>query len=295
MSRLNLLLLTLTLAFAVITAIWFYPVQDDFRVSNTSWNGLSKASATLNATTIDSLSRLPAKEQGTALLLIPYDTFTLEELNRLESYVLDGGTLILMDDYGNGNDVLEKLGVAWRFAKTPLLDPLLNYRNENFPTIANFNDVPFVSETDVMVLNHGTCLIGVPQDQVVASSSHFSFLDTDGDRVYNEEDEQKGPFTVIAYTVLGEGNLIAISDPSFIINSMIDVENNYDILYLATMISTTKPVVYLTQSHLTESAFFKTKTALGNVRNALAHPAVLSGVVGAVMLLVLSPTRNTRR
>ncbi|MFC1951168.1 DUF4350 domain-containing protein [Chloroflexota bacterium] len=295
MSRLKLLGIAIAVAVAVVTALWFYPLENDFSVDNSSWNGLSTISARLKTTSIDSFSRLPAKEEGTAFILIPYSTFTDEELSQLESYVLQGGTLILMDDYGYGNQVLERLDVEYRFTNTPLLDLLINSKNASFPKITDFSDMPLVSGIDAIVYDHGSCLTNVPQNQIVARSSNFSFLDMDGNLIYDNVEEEKGPFAVIAYTVLGEGRVIAISDPSLIINSMIDIGDNYNILCGATMITTTEPVVYLDQSHLAESTFSQTKAALAKARDALAHPAVLFGIVGTALLLSLGPMRSKRR
>ena len=296
MSRLNLIWIAIVVIVAVVTAIWLYPSNDDFRTDNSSWNGLSTVNTRLEATNIRSFSELPAKEDGTVLISIPYSAFTATELHQVKAYVLGGGTLILMDDYGYGNQVLEQLGVDYRFTTgTPLLDPLINYKNASFPQITDFSDVPLVAGIESIVYNHASSLTGVPQSQIVARSSSFSFLDANGNQTYDDTEEEKGPFAVISSTVIGRGRLVAISDPSLIINGIIDMQDNYDILLNATMLATTDPVVYLDQSHLAASPLLETKAALTRVVNTLAHPVVLFGIVGATFLLILSPMWNKRR
>jgi len=295
MRLLNVLWIFIAVALAVLATLWFYPAADDFDAGNTAWNGLSTLSERLEVTTLDSFSDLPSREGGTTLILIPYISFADEELAQLKTYVLQGGTLVLMDDYGYGNEVLAALNVDYRFSKTPLLDPLLNYRNERFPKVTDFENKPLVSDVDTIILDHASSLIDVPVNQIVASSSSFSFLDEDGNLVYDDEVESKGPFPVVAHTSLEKGRLVAISDPSLFINNMIDMENNYNLISNAVRLSTLDPIVYLDQSHFLDSAFSRTKAALAKVRNVVAHPAVLFGMVGAVLMLALGPLWNKRR
>jgi hypothetical protein len=49
------------------------------------------------------------------LILVPYTGFSDVELGQLRSYVVSGGTLVLLDDYGFGNEVLSGLGLRMRF------------------------------------------------------------------------------------------------------------------------------------------------------------------------------------
>lgn len=295
MRLLNVLWIFIAVTVAVLTVIWFYPADDDFDVGNSAWNGLSVLSERLEATTIDSFSSLPSREGGTALILVPYTAFTNTELDQLKTYVLEGGILVLMDDYGYGNEVLAALNVDYRFSKTLLLDPLLNFKNERFPKVTDFEDKPLVSDVEAIICDYSSSLIDVPVNQVVARSSSFSFLDEDGDRVYADGVDSKGPFPVIAYTPLEKGGLVAISDPSLFINNMIDMENNYNLISNAIRLRTQNPTVYLDQSHLIDSAFSKTKAALAKVRNVVAYPEVLFGMVGAVLMLAFGPLWNKRR
>ena len=67
---------------------------------------------------------------NTVLIVIPHQRPTGDDVDRIESYLDRGGTVVLADDYGFGNVILEGVGLAYRFSGIPLLDPLFNYRNE---------------------------------------------------------------------------------------------------------------------------------------------------------------------
>ena len=135
-----------------LLCIWFYPSIQDFMASNTMWNGIRNFSSEFNADNIESLGELPDVAEETALMAIPYLDYNNEELSQLKRFVEDGGTLLLMDDYGYGNSVLAYLGVSVRFTNKPLLDPLFCYKNQWLPRITDL--APRVKESgiDVIVL-----------------------------------------------------------------------------------------------------------------------------------------------
>jgi len=281
----RILWIVAAVAVVLLAIIWAYPNRDDFRVANAARNGASDYCPQSAATAIDSLSDLPTQPEGSALILIPYTSFTDEELSKLEGYVSGGGTLILMDDYGYGNEVLGHLGISYSFSGEPLLDPLINYKNEQFPKIMNFEEFPLTEGVDAIVFDHATCFTGVPDDEAIASSSSFSFLDKNVDSSFDEHVDERGPFVVVASTQLGGGRLIAIADPSIIINSMLNMENNYTLMENATE----GEQIFLDQSHFPLSTLSSVKEDFGIARGALSYPGVVFGVTGAILALTWRP------
>ncbi len=285
----RILWISSVVAVVLLLIIWVYPNRDDFNVTNNSWNGTEVFRARFQAATLDSLADLPAQPVRTTLVLISYIPFNAEELGQIKDYVSNGGTLLIMDDYGFGSQVLEHLGLGYGFSGDPLLDPLLNYRNEQFTKIVNFSDSQLAQGVDVVLFNHATSLTDVPEDQVVAISSGLSFVDKDGDFAYDEEVDEKGPFVAAASTKLGEGQVIAIADSSILINGMIVMEDNEAFLRNAIGVSDPQRQVLLDKSHLPGSALTTTKKGLGIARNAFAYPLVVLGVVGVALLLTWRP------
>ena len=101
--------------------------------SNTMWNGLNDFRREFKAVNIETLGELPELPKDTTLLAIPYLEYSNEELSRIKRFVEDGGTLLLMDDYGYGNSVMAYLGASVRFTNQPLLDPFFCYKNQWLP------------------------------------------------------------------------------------------------------------------------------------------------------------------
>ena len=278
---------TLLVILALTALVWFFPSNDDFRVENRLWNG---ASETLGGPfrPVKSLAQLPA---GSTLLLIPYVDFATAELQTVKDFVVRGGTLILADDYGYGNRVLEFLGFKARFSGRPLLDPLVNYKNQWFPRIVHLNDSPLTDGIENLVLNHATAIMNVPADEVIAQSSAFSYLDLNANEK-QEADEPNGPHPVISRYSLGGGQVILIADPSLFINSMSGIEDNHQLIQNITL-NTTPPLV--DQSHLTPSNLHQTKDLLASARGSLASPLGTLGVVALALSITLLPFWRERR
>jgi len=283
------IVITTLVVFLLLAAVaWFFPSTDDFGVENELWNGMSKT-LVAEFRPLKSLDDLPAES---TLLLIPYSDFSTAELERIKDFVSQGGNLILADDYGYGNKVLEYLGLNERFSGAPLLDPLVNYKHAWFPRILHIRDSALTTGVTSLVLNHATALTYVAPGDVIASSSAFSFLDLSG----NEESDSYDPagsFPVISRHPVSSGQVILIADPSIFINSMNGLEDNKKLIKNIVALSTTPP--FIDQSHLTPSNLRETKGLLADARGILSSPL---GTLGAVVLalgLTLMPFWRERR
>ncbi len=285
-------ILTIALALILAIIVWFFPSNEDFRAENPFWNGTKDISASYPASPLASLSDLPPSPQGSTLILIPYLDFTPAELEELNSFVTQGGTLVLADDYGFGNQILEYLGLKARFSGQTLLDPLCCYKNKWFPRISHLTPSSVTSNTESLILNHATCLSDVETDDVLALSSSFSFLDLNDNQVW-DKDEPTGLLPVISQHTLGSGQLILISDPSIFINSMKTIESNYGFIQNLAAITTSR--LLIDQSHLPPSNLHQTKNLLADTRGWLVTPAGTLGLVIVALTITLMPIWQRRR
>lgn len=281
-----LMIFSIALVIILLIVVWFFPSNDDFRVENPFWNGSKNVSSTFQASPLATLSGLPSSPEGSTLILIPYLDFTTAELEELYTFVAQGGTLVLADDYGFGNQILEYLGLKARFSGQALLDPLFNYKNKWFPRISHLTTSSITSNTESLILNHATSLTDVETDDVLAFSSSFSFLDLNANQVW-DEDEPTGPLPVISHDSLGSGQLILISDPSIFINSMVTMEGNYDFVQNIAAITTSR--LLIDQSHLPPSNLDQTKNLLANIRGFLGTPVGTLGLVIVALTIMLMP------
>lgn len=281
-----LLILTAALIALMLLLVWFVPPDDDFRTGNPSWNGSQHICAHSKAIPVDSLANLPGSPQRSTLILIPYLDFTPAELDTVYHFVTHGGRLILADDYGYGNRILEHLGLAARFSGQSLLDPILHYKNKWLPRITRFYPGTVTSGIDSIVLNHATTIDHIETGAAIALSSSFSFLDRNGNSI-REDDEPTGPLPVISRHYLGSGQIFLIADPSIFINSMEAVADNN--IFLQTITGTTVSGLYIDQSHLPPSNLYRMKSLLAHTRDFFTSPVITIELILMVLLLTLSP------
>ncbi len=285
-----LAILSGALLFILAVVTWFFPSNEDFRTENSFWNGAREMSLNYPVLTTESLLDLPTPPQGATLILIPYLKFSPAELEALNNFVSQGGRLILADDYGYGNQVLEYLGLKVRFSRHPLLDPLVNYKSQWFPRISRLKESPLTADIDSLVLNHATSLAKVEDGEVLGWSSSFSFLDLNGDRRW-QEDEPTGPLAVVSRHALGKGEILLIADPSLFINSMA-LEGNEQ---LRQNIAATSAKLFFDQSHLPPSNLHQTKSLLAYLRGSLTTPLGTLGIVILALSITLMPLWQERR
>lgn len=284
--KLSLMIMFMAVILAVL--IWCYPSNSDFRSENPSWNGARDFLDDFRVSPLSSLDVLSAAPQESTLLIIPYMEFTVSDLETLENYVSSGGKLVVLDDYGFGNDVLEYLKIETRFTGDQLLDTLFNYKNESFPKIVNFVSEPATGEIENLVFNHATSLENASQDNIIAWSSYFSFLDENQNCEY-DEGEPEGPFPVTAGFQMGKGELVLISDPSILINSMLAMGDNRQFLE-----NIAQGQIFLDQSHLPEVPLDEAKEKLRITRNVLATVWGTLALIILALILTLKPIWNMR-
>ncbi len=280
------MILIIVLALAVI--VWFYPPTGDFSVGNPSWNGISTYSNIVKATLLTSFTDLPAASKGTSLILVPYEPFSKSEIAQLQAYVLNGGTIVLMDDYGYGNQVLNGLGLNIRFSGQTLLDPLYDYRNARLPKITDFTSSIINVNVSSIVFNHATCLTDISGATVIASSSSFSFLDLNNNGAY-DSNEPNGPFPVAAYVKMSQGYIVAVADPSPLINGMINLDNNQQFVNNLVSIQTSNPKIFIDQSHLPKTSLDEGKTFLAAIYSFAATPLGTLSLIVVALALSLKP------
>ncbi len=268
-----------------VLTVWLYPSRADFRPTNPYWNGLSDAAGEWRMTSLPSLDLLPRAPGGTAVVIIPYRPVGGADIMRIRRYLEDGGVVVLLDDFGTGNQILEGVGLSARFAGSPLLDPLFNYKNQRLPKIPYVFILPVGS---AVILNHATALTKTSGMTVVAQSSRYSFLDRNGNG-RADPSEPRGPFAVAGWTRVGRGVLFAASDPSFLINSMIGLGDNRRFARQVFRLAGEHPRIFLDEAHLPAEMLDRTKAVLQSARTAIGYPVALLTILlaGAVAPLAM--------
>jgi hypothetical protein len=268
-----------------LLCIWAFPSIQDFMASNVTWNGIRDFYREFKADNIKSLDRLPGLPEGTTLVVIPCLEYSTEELAEIRRFAHYGGSLLLMDDYGHGNSVLEFLDLNIRFTKSPLLDPLFCYKNQQLPKIIDLEPEVKENGINVVVLNHATTLTDVEQTEVLAWSSETSFLDINDNGSWDES-EPEGPFPIAARASFGRGKVTVVSDPGIMINSMLGRDDNYSFIRYLTASQGEQNSILVDSSHFEKTTLDASKTWAANAREILSTPYPMLGVVALIFIVV---------
>jgi hypothetical protein len=279
--------------FAVALILWIYPSTTDFANSNTHWNGMSDASREFHIRPLTDVGGFPSESRGTVVLVIPSRPPQPTHLQAIRRFVEEGGVLILLDNFGSGNDVLIALGSAIRFRGRLLADPLFNLTNSRLPRILDFAPGPLTVGVEELVFNHATVLTGINATQAAATSSTVSYLALPtGQR---DEGTSRGPFPVLALEPHKEGYVVAVSDSSILINSMLPQADNRRLFQNAVGLAGADARILLDDVLLPQGPLDATKHALADTRRLLSGPAAaLALAVAALVLPTVLLSKSSR-
>ncbi|MFX0207916.1 MAG: DUF4350 domain-containing protein [Candidatus Hodarchaeota archaeon] len=240
MKRFYKYLLIYALALVLIASALTVPIltsDTDFSIYNTGWNGCSnlterthKIGRQLPTITVkntdantqiihDSFINYDLKPTKSSILIIgPSLKFSDKEANYIQHFLLEGGKVLLADDFGTGNDLLQKINATTRFSLSLLID-LAYEKKPQYGVVFNFQEHPITTNVSRILLNFATTLFVGDNTTVLANSSAGSWLDRNMNGKMDDW-EQKGPLPILAIERYGEGELILLSDPSILINLM---------------------------------------------------------------------------
>jgi hypothetical protein len=210
----------------MLPAAYYWPIEDPYHPSNVGWNGCSEIASNKNATLLQSYNQeLPTN--STLVIIGPSLPYSVKDSTIIGNYLRSRGTVLLADDFGSGNSLLEELNVSARFAGKPLADLYAYSKGPAFPLANVFSNSSVLDNASVVILDHPSFLdIGdSSQVTVLASSSPFSFIDLQGNGK-PVQNESVRSYPVIAYVHVGAGSLVLISDASMFINEMIGLYDN---------------------------------------------------------------------
>jgi hypothetical protein len=269
---------------AVALILWYYPSSTDFATSNSHWNGLSEVSREFNIRPLTQAGGFPAESRGTVLLVIPTQPPQPGHLRLIRKYVETGGVLILLDDFGSGNDVLSFLGSQIRFSGQLLADPLFNLHNSRLPRVLDMAPNLITQGVDELILNHATVLMNIEEGRAAALSSPVSYLDLNRNG-RRDEGEPVGRFPVAALESLQQGYVVVVSDPSILVNSMIHLAGNRRLLRNAIALAGTPTRVFLDDTLLSRERLDAAQALIADVRRLIAGPVAAFALALAALVL----------
>ncbi|XVH32205.1 DUF4350 domain-containing protein [Haloferacaceae archaeon DSL9] len=226
----RLLLLALVACVAGAIVVSAATSAGAFGAYNPAWDGTSDLRAmaadggerivVLDAERYDEIE----PDGSVAVVLAPEESYSEADQERLRRFVADGGMLVVADRGERGNELLAAVGSEARFDGALLRDEQRYYRSPALPVADRVGEAPLVEGIDAVTLNHGTA-VEPGNATVLASSSSFGYLDRDGNGELSD-DEALGSYPVATGEYVGDGVVIAVSDPSLFINAMLGQTDN---------------------------------------------------------------------
>jgi hypothetical protein len=213
--------------------------KEDFSTYNTAWNGASDAKALASSDgyttrSVFALSEIGSSGDGVLFMLNPNSSvgFTSGDASTLQSFVRNGGVLVLANDFGNGNAVLSGLGVLGeaRFNGSLLEDNVSKGVDAAHPLITDITASGLTAGVHELYFNYGTVLdTSGGNVTVLARSAPTSYLvaPAGGNAPVNAT---TGAYPVLATLNYGNGRIVLLSDPSVLINDMLGQADNQQLL-----------------------------------------------------------------
>ena len=251
-----------------------------FSPHNTGWDGTDRLhdlaadnGAVVVTTSTDRYESVdPATT--TAVVLAPQSSYDSTDTEQISTFVEDGGTLVVADDAGpNGNQLLSAVGASARFHGALLRDREHNFRQSSFPVATNVSESPITRDVDQLTLNNGTVVEPRGARPLVASSP-FGYLDPTGTDEL-DDDTAFETYPVVTTESVGDGTVIAVSDPSLFINAMLDQPDNEA---FATNLAETSEQMLIDSTHTAE------RPPLVVAVSWLQERPIVGAVVGVVVV-----------
>lgn len=276
--------------------------SEDFAIYNTGWNGTSGLAVSTfelgkfspsfelanTGTSMEvvqmGLEELDLEPVDSALAIIgPSVVFTAAEGELVGEFVRNGGILLLADDFGTGNTLLEGMGAKSRLSGKLAMDLAFNKKPE-FSVCFDLRSDPLTKNISALLLNYPSSIdIDAATTKPIAYTSVASWLDLNNDML-QEFGEPRGPFVLMARESLGAGSIVLLSDPSLLINGMQEYLNNSALSdNIVSEICTGRTSVFFDESHRN---YFDPISITMEFTNSVS-PNAKAGVVLLTFVLVL--------
>lgn len=224
MNNINKKMLILVISILLLIAIFRFSENNaDFSTYNPNWNGgmqirnlISENHTVISLPNREDIS-LFQPDKSAFVILGPRENFSEKDIESVKKFVNAGGLFIIADDFGTGNQLLDKLSASVSFSSLLLHDDINFWKNSTFPVV-----ITDIENASNITMNYGTSLIIRDNStNILANSSRFSWLSRN-----ESEGGKRSYYPVMAEITSGRGEIVVISDPSIFINSMLPMQDN---------------------------------------------------------------------
>jgi hypothetical protein len=164
-------------------------------------------------------------EQTIAFVIAPDDTYGSAESAQVRQFVANGGTLVVLENFGtSGEALLADIGAEARLDGDLLRDERNNFEAPLLPIATGVTNHTLTEGVDQVTLNYATA-VQPGNATVLVRTSDFAYLVEDEEEELDDDDEL-GAYPVATVEAVGEGRVVTVGDPSITINAMLDQPDN---------------------------------------------------------------------
>ena len=228
----RLLLLALAATVAVSLVVVAATSATAFGPYNPSWDGTSEFRSQVDddPTAEAAIARETAiyddleANDSVAFVIAPDEPYADEDAERVRAFVEDGGTLVVFENFASpGDDLLADVGAEARFDGQLLRDEHNHYQGPAMPVATGVENDSRVADVEQVTLNYATA-VEPNGATVLVRTSEFAYLTEENEEL--DDEDELAAYPVATAEPVGEGEVIAVGDPSVPINAMIDQPDN---------------------------------------------------------------------
>ncbi len=276
----------------------------DFSIYNPGWNGCSnlarrtyeagkfvpnlhlESGEDIDVSQRDLTSYKLNPSHSALIFLGPERTFDADEIDYVDDFLDDGGIVLLADDFGSGNSLLNGLErTSSSILQYPILD-LSFEKDPHFGVVYNIKEHEITSGTSHILLNKPAALSPDNNASSFIDTSQASWLDKNFNGL-KDENEPTGEFPILTVESYGNGTLILLSDPSILINSMIDnLDNNVLVENLLGYISSGRENVVFSESHRDYNVVYNVVYTVSYPPRTITLAAAMIALITTIFIVI---------
>ena len=228
MNKLTLLTVIMLILASGAVLTQFMTTDEEYSRYNIGWNGttdfflMAEGKELLYAP-----EDLSGKTNSTLLIIAPKE----EDFPRLSGYLNAGNTVLIADQSGNANILLENLGSSIRVHNDSVRSTSMEYRDPGLFRGTVLGNIYNTSVTELTFNYPGYVSGGEP----LVTTSYLSWIDTNLNGIPDANESLK-VYTLIATENISSGRLAVIADPSLFINSMLVRKHTENLAVLSALL-----------------------------------------------------------
>ena len=267
------------------------PITEPDYPLNDGWNGCSQIYAATPRTQL-LYSYEPPLPNATSLIAIigPRIPFASSETAELRSFMINGGTVLLADDFGTGNGLLQGLNVSARFSGQALADLYFYSRTPSFPIISNFVPDALSRNITALIMDHPTYIeiLNSSLVKTIALSSPFSFIDLHNNGTLSPNENTQS-YPVIATVHIGAGLLVLVANANMLDNELVELFNN--LLFFRNLLRIVSGTTLFDLAHLPSAPLTKPRITFRKEFDtwlAILQSTLVQGLMAAGLIFVFA-------